>query len=274
MNRMKTTPLIVILLSVLLMSCNDNKESKLEEKTPKTFKNKGQELVSTMVNEVGDYQTLLDKKDVVYTYTYTTADGKSDISTEKYIFDGELSYGLYEHHERTFPDLEGQIEQGFDGDEYWLKHNRELVQDEDRLKKVAFNRPTNFYWFAMFQKLLDPSVNYEFVKEETIKETEYDIVKITFNSDDDQPTDIYQLYINKETSMVDQFLFTVADFGVIETPYLMILDYDEIDGMLIPAKRRYKKSTWDAAITEGPWTTVNWTNIQFNNDLSKEVFEK
>ena len=54
----------------------------------------------------------------------------------------------------------------------------------------------------------------------------------------------------------------------------MILDYDEIDGMLIPAKRRYKKSTWDAAINEGPWTTVNWTNIQFNNDLSEEVFEK
>lgn len=38
---MKTTPLVVIILSVLLMSCDDKKELKLEEKPQKLFKIKG-----------------------------------------------------------------------------------------------------------------------------------------------------------------------------------------------------------------------------------------
>lgn len=170
---MNSKQLLVIFIGFLLLSCNDKKESKPEKPSP-TFQNKGHELVYNMVKKVGDYGALLDKNDVIYTYTYKTADGKTDISTEKYIFKGELSYGSYKHHERTFPDLEGHIEQGFDDNQYWLKHNGEIVNDKDRLKKVAFNRPTNFYWFAMFQKLLDPSVNYEFVREETINEAEYD----------------------------------------------------------------------------------------------------
>ncbi len=226
-----------------------------------------------MVQKVGDYETLRNKKDVVYTYTYQTPDGKTDVSTEKYVFDGELSYGLYQQHERTFPDLEGPIEQGYDGSGYWLKHEGEVLNDSARLKRVAFNRPTNFYWFAMFQKLLDPGLNYEYLGEKTVGESVCDVVKVTFNSPDGKPTDIYQLYINQETSLVDQFLFTVADFGVMETPNLMKLEYEQVDGLLIPTKRLYKKSTWDAAVSEEPWISVTWSDIKFDNGLRGEDFK-
>lgn len=271
--------LTAVLLSILIISCKDKPQADvpqattLQETTP-TFQNKGHELVYNMVQKVGNYDSLAKKKDVLYTYKYQTPDGKADISKEKYLFDGELSYGEYQQHERTFEDLKGKIEQGYDGSGYWLKHNGEILNDTTRLKRVAFNRPTNFYWFTMFQKLLDPGVNYEYLGEKTIAEKAYDVVKISFTTSDEKPTDVYQLYINKNTSLVDQFLFSVVDFGVMETPYLMHLEYEEVDGMLIPTKRLYKKSTWNADLSEEPWIQVTWTDIKFNNGLSKADFKK
>ena len=266
---MKINFLAFNILCFLIVSCNNGNQG---ETAPK-FQNKGHELVYDMVQKVGDYNKVFSKKDVMYTYTYETPDGKRDVSTEKYIFEGELSYGMYKKHERTFPQLEGIIEQGFDGSEFWLKHNGEILTDESLLKRVAFNRPTNFYWFTMMQKLLDPGLNYEHLGEISIDNQGYDIVKVTFNSQD-KPTDTYQLYLNKSTSLVDQFLFTVADFGVLETPSLMRLEYEEVEGVLIPTKRQYKKSTWNADLTDQPWIKVNWSNIQFDNGFTKEDFDK
>ncbi len=277
---MKNKISTILLLSISLISCGEIAESERETDTVKispaevTFQNKGHELVYNMTQKVGTYQDLLDKKDVSYTYTYTTPDGKSDIMNEKYLFDGQLSYAKYQQHDRTFPDLVGEIEQGYDGNEFWLKHEGQIIDDADRIKRVTFNRATNFYWFAMFQKLMDPGLNYEYIGEQNIDNNPYDVVKVTFESPNGKPTDIYQLYINKETSLVDQFLFTVADFGKMEVPNLMQMKYEEVDGMLIPTVRQYKKSTWDATVSEEPWIYVTWTDITFNNGLTKEHFTK
>lgn len=263
-----------ILLSTTLVACGNNSETKTPVETKVTFENKGHELVYNMVQKVGNYSTLMAKKDVVYNYNYETPDGQADNSTEKYLFSGELSYGNYDKHQRTLPEMEGVIEQGYDGTEFWLKNKGVLVNDTNAMKRVIFSRPTNFYWFTMFQKLLDPGLVYDYLGEKMIHSTAYDVVKISFKTTDDKPTDVYQLYINKKTQLVDQFLFTVADFGVIETPFLMQLQYETIDGMLIPSKRLYKKSTWDAEVSDEPWIKVNWTNIKFNNNLTKADFQK
>lgn len=126
----------------------------------------------------------------------------------------------------------------------------------------------------MMQKLLDPGLNYEHVGQTSINSYDYDVVKITFDSEADKPTDIYQLYINKNTTLVEQFLFTVADFGVMDTPYLMQLEYEEIDGILIPNKRKYKPSTWNADVSEEPWIQVTWSDIQFDTNITKDDFKK
>jgi len=281
---MKIYTLTFITTCLLLASCNNNKAEKetplpskakivKKEETIKKFTNKGQQLVYNLTQKTGNYQTLLNKKDVVYTYTYQTPDGKKDLSTEKYMFNGELSYGAYKQHERTLPNLKGLIEQGYDGDTYWLKHDGVEMDDEASLKRVAFNRPTNFYWFSMMPKLLDPGVVYDYLGEKSIDNKTFQIVKISFTSEDNKPTDIYQLYINKETGMVDQFLFTVADFGKMDVPNLMQLEYEDIDGMLIPTKRQYKKSNWEAEVTDLPWIYVTWTDIKFDNNLKEEDFK-
>ncbi|WP_040278930.1 DUF6503 family protein [Psychroserpens damuponensis] len=262
------------ILSLFLLSCGSNENAKTQEQPTKDFQNKGHEIVHNMVQKVGNYNTLHKKKDVVYTYTYQTPDGKKDISTEKYMFNGELSSGTYHTHERTLPELEGEIEQGYDGKEFWLKHNDTIVTDDKLMPKVKFNRPTNFYWFAMMPKLLDDGLKYEYIGEQTINSNTYDIVKVSFETKNDKPTDIYQLFINKKTLLVDQFLFTVADFGVIETPFLMVLEYETIDGLLIPTHRKYKKSTWKADVSNDPWINVTWTDIKFNTGLTKEDFKK
>ncbi|MBP1841017.1 DUF6503 family protein [Formosa algae] len=277
--------LAVSLISIsTLISCKDEKktvssavkqetsEQIVPEKTPE-FKNKAHELVYNMTQKVGDYGELMRKKDVVYTYTYQTPDGKTDITTEKYMFNGELSYGMYTKHERSLADMEGTLEQGYDGTEYWLKHESKVVNDSAALKRVAFNRPTNFYWFTMMQKLMDPGLNYDYIKAQTVGDANYDVVKVTFDSEDGKPKDIYQLYINTDTKLVDQFLFTVMDFGKSD-PLLMELEYEEIDGLLIPTKRRYKASNWDAEVTDKPWINVTWTDIKFNNGLEKADFVK
>lgn len=267
---MKLLNLSVILSCCVLMSCQSNTSKEAETKV--TFQNKGHELVYKMVQTVGTYQQLQQYKDVSYTYTYTTPDGKSDVSNEKYIFDGELSYGEYVKHERTLPDLEGRIEQGYDGTNFWLKQDGKAVEDEAALKRVTFNRKTNFYWFTMMQKLLDPGLNYEYIKQDTIDEKVYDIVKISFESEDGKPTDIYQVYINQETSIVDQFLFTVMDFGVAD-PLLMKMEYEKVGELLIPTKRKYTKADWDGNNLNENWIPVNWTDIKFNTGLTKEQFE-
>lgn len=271
---MKINIISIVILSCYFISCNNENPAKSNDVIVPKFQSKGHELVYAMVQKVGDYEKISNKKNVAYTYTYQTPDNKIDISTEKYIFDGELSYGNYMQHERTLPQLEGVIEQGFDGIEYWIKHNGEVLSDKSLLKKVAFNRPTNFYWFTMMQKLLDPGLNYEFLGAKTIDNQDYDVVKVTFNTADDKPTDIYQLYINKETLLVDQFLFTVADVGKMETPNLMQLKYEEIEGILIPTKRQYKQSTWNADINDKPWIKVTWSDIKFDIGLTKEDFKK
>lgn len=276
----KISLVLSALITLTVLSCKNDKKANIKEATissaPETkqeFKNKGHKLVFEMVEKVGNYSKLANKKDVVYTYTYQTPDGKEDISTEKYLFNGELSYGAYKKHQRTLANLEGLIEQGYDGSEFWLKHDGELITDPDALKRVAFNRPTNFYWFTMMQKLLDPGLNYEYIKEQTLNNQNYDVVKVSFESQGDKATDIYQLYINKETKLVDQFLFTVMDFGKSD-PLLMVVEYETIDGLLLPTKRKYKGSNWDADVTEAPWINVNWTDIKFNNGLTKEDFTK
>lgn len=265
--------LALLLVASILTQCTSPKE-KTEETKAQTVENKALSIVNKMVEKVGDYDLLKSKKDVIYTYRYTTPDGKFDHSTEKYIFDGELSYGYYHTHQRTFDDLVGNIEQGWDGNEYWLKHEGKIIDDKKRLQRVAFNRPTNYYWFAMIQKLNDPGLVYEYLGETNTDGNTYDIVKLSFEKQGDKASDIYQLYINKKTSLVDHFVFTVADFGVIEEPFIMKVEYEKIDDFYIPTNRKYKKSTWNADVSDDPWTEVKWTNIKFNNGLKKENFKK
>jgi hypothetical protein len=132
-----------------LTSCK-NKETKLEESTTTAevqipeFQNKGHELVYKMTQETGSYQDLLELKDIVFHYTYRTPDQKEDISIESYIFNGELSHGAYIKHERSLPNLIGEMEQGYNGKDFWVKIDGNEITDNSAIESVTFTRKTKF----------------------------------------------------------------------------------------------------------------------------------
>lgn len=266
----------VIIFSTLLTACG-NKEAKTKETTKAVevqtpiFQNKGHELVYKMTQETGSYKDLLNLKDIVFNYTYRTPDQKEDVSIESYIFNGELSHGSYLKHERTLPNLKGKMQQGYNGKDFWLKMDGQDITDSSAIESVTFTRKTNFYWFAMMHKLLDPGINYEYLGEDTIEGKLYDIVKITFNTADNVASDTYQLYINPATRLVDQFLFTVVSKNVTD-PILMRVNYEKVEGILLTTYRKYTKSDWEATVLKDVWIEEITKDIKFNQNLDTALF--
>lgn len=269
---------IVIIISSILSACG-NKETKttatettkaVEVEIPE-FQNKGHELVYRMTQETGGYQDLLNLKNIVFNYTYRTPDQKEDVSIESYIFNGELSHGAYLKHERTLPNLKGEMQQGYNGKDFWLKIDGQEITDSSAIESVAFTRKTNFYWFAMMQKLLDPNINYEYLGQDKIEGKLYDIVKITFDTVDDVASDTYQLYIDPNTHLVDQFLFTVVSKNVSD-PILMRVKYENVEGILLTTYRKYTKSDWKATVLKDVWVEEITKDIKFNQKLDENLF--
>lgn len=261
---------VAIIFSTILFACGNKEAKTVEAKLPE-FQNKGHELVYKMTQKTGSYQDLLNLKDIVFNYTYRTPDQKEDVSIESYIFNGELSHGNYLKHERTLPDLKGKMQQGYNGNDFWLKIDGQEITDSSAIESVKFTRKTNFYWFAMMQKLLDPGINYEYLGQNKIEGKLYDIVKITFNTDDNVASDIYQLYIDPETHLVDQFLFTVVSKNVTD-PILMRVKYENVEGVLLTTYRKYTKSDWDANVLKDVWVEEITKDIKFNQNLDKTLF--
>lgn len=233
-----------------------------------------QALVREVVAAMGGRDALRARRDVEYTYTYTK-EGKSDISTERYLFDGELSWGRYDTHENMAPDIAGPIIQGYDGESTWVTVDGELTDDEALIQSADFLRKTNFYWFAMMFKLLDPGLTYSHEGTWSHGGIDYDLVMVGFEEGVGDVQDQYLLCINPETHMVDRFLFTVMDFGMTD-PLLMTVGYKEVDGVMIPATRRYTPAvSWQNPVPkpDPQWVDEISTDITFNNGFERSLFQ-
>lgn len=268
--------LLSVLSLMAIYSCHSPAQEAAQsvETTAPEFQNKGHELVYQMVQTLGTYDDLKAQNDVVYTYTYRTAAGQEDISTEKYLFDGELSLGEYSKHERTMPQLTGSITQSYDGTTVWLKHEDTLKNDSALVASASFTRGTNFFWLTMMQKLLDPSVNHKHLGTKEVNGTAYDLVDITYNMPEGKASDTYRLYINTETHVADQFLFTVVDKGVVDKPLLMQVSYTSHGGVQLPTYRKYTRSNWEGDILKDVWAEEICTDVRMNTGLSAKDFLK
>ncbi len=247
-----------ILTGILQAENNGNKDPK--------------ELIEQMTEVTGSYDDLKSLKDVEYTYIVKNVDtGKSDISIERYIFDGELSRGKFlQRDDNTFPELKGEIIQGYNGSERWMPVDGKSVSDDSALKYADFTRKTNFYWFAMMQKLLDPGIIYTYKGKEKVGGIEYDLVQLSYEPGIGDVSDTYTLYINPETHLIDRFYFTVMDFGITD-PILMEVDYKQFEGVKLPVTRKFSAVVPDM----GTMNIVEvMTNIKFNIGIDKSIFNK
>lgn len=265
---MTRTTFLVATLAVALLAGSGSSTRGAEGKDARA-------LIAKVVQEAGGRDALKAKKDVEYTYVYRNgASGKLDVSLERYVFDGEKSWARYYLHENTSPNADGPVVQGYDGRTTWQTVGGTLTTDEQSLRRADFLRKTNFYWFAMTFKLLDPGLRYTYEGIRKVAGTSYELVKVTFDEGVGDVSDTYVLYINPRTWRIDRFLFTVLDFGKTE-PFLMTVQYERVDGVLLPLERRYAKASWSGQLVEQPqWTDEISVGARFNNGFSGGLFER
>ena len=226
------------------------------------------------VEAVGGLERLRSLRDVDYEYTYLRPDGKKDVSLERYICDGELSWAKYLAREAVVvPQTEGELVQGFDGTESWATLDGSLMDDPNLNKLNDFMRKTNFYWFTMMFKLLDPGINYKRLPSREVNGIVYNVVEITFGEGVGDAQDTYVLYLNPTTHLVDQFLFTVMDFNM-SNPLLMVVKYAEINGVKLPTARSYVSSDWEGNVRSEKWTAEISDKIRFMNGFSRDQFKR
>ncbi|MEL7192864.1 MAG: hypothetical protein AAFO96_10530 [Bacteroidota bacterium] len=261
----------LFLVAFTSSACQNTTTTQTTESKP-NYQNEAHALVAQAVEKVGTYDRLRQLKDVSYTYTYRSSSGKEDITKEQYIFDGELSRAEFTKRELTAAQQAGVLIQGFDGEKAWVSMDGEMMDDSVMNDRALFSRKTNFYWFAMNQKLLDPGLNYQYLRLDTVDNQTYDVVEVSFGQDIGQAQDRYHLYINQDTRLIDQFLFTVMAFERSE-PLLMKVQYETVDGITLPTYRKYTPATWEGEILKADsWAEEISKDVQFNQGLKKEIF--
>jgi len=235
---------------------------------------KSLELLNALIAVNGGYEQLAAKKDVQFHYVYDNFEKGKDVSTERHIFDGEHSWASYEQHDlNVLPGTDGAAIQSLVDGTPALTLDGEAITDPKAIGGTVFLRKVNFYWFTMMYKLKDPGTNYKHLGTEKVGAITYDKVSLIYNADvtKKEKNDEYILFFNPETHLIDQFYFSLPDWGIDKPILRMTLAYERIDGMLITTVRKgFMPSENGEYVPIGVYT---FSDIKFNNGFKKEDFK-
>ena len=238
----------------------------------------GTQLLKEMVAAMGGSEKYHQLRDVTYTYTYRDMmSGKQDVSIEKYLYEGELSYGKYtEHTKNVSPDKEGPVLQAWNGKEAWLIVEDNFVQAPPALRMVNFSRNTSFFWFNMMYKLLDPGTIHKALPNRTFDGKEYRVAEVTYEEGVGDAQDRFILYINPETKLVEHFLFSNDFFGPNAPVRIMHIEFQEVGGLKFPKRQWYETADWEGNLVKGgpPKSEKIYADIKLNSGLEKSFFDK
>jgi len=258
---------LLILCNCTSISKNQNESLEVEKDTP------ARTLIKKVCAQTGTYNDLKKLNNVEYTYTIHAVNSDvKNVSKERYIFDGELSWAQYLPQDQL-PIKTDTTTQFFDGNKVTLYTNQEKTTKKSEVEFAGFVRRTNFYWFTMMQKLLDPGVNHKLLDSRMVNSTNYKIVEMTFDDGIGVVQDKYLLYINPDSYLIDQFLFTVKDLDFApDDPLLMQVEYSTVNGLKIMSQRSVRQSTWDGKADGLIIYQQSNKNIKFNNDFDASDF--
>ena len=234
---------------------------------------KSAELLDALVAVNGGYKTLAAKKDVQFHYVYDNFDKGKDVSTERHIFHGEHSWASYDRHDlNVMPGKKGTAIQSYVDSKPALTLDGNPITEPKAIGGTIFLRKVNFYWFTMMYKLKDPGTNYKYLGTEKVGDITYDKVSLIYDANitKKENNDEYILYFNPNTHLVDQFYFSLPDWGI-EKPILkMTLTYKKVDGILVSTVRKgFMPNETGDYIPIGVYT---FSQITFNNGFKKEDF--
>lgn len=285
--RTNNLKLLTLLTLFLIASCGEkakqsdkNEETMTEEmaKAPVYNTDDPQSMLAAIEYAHGGWGDLWNKADVQYTYTYNNPVAeKTDISTERYIFKNEASYGHYTKHEiNVMPDVEGEVTQFFNGDSTTVMVEGEPTEDPQANAVGDFLRKANYFWFVMPYKLNDTGTITAYEGQEDYKGTTYDKLKVTYDPDitGKEQNDSYILYVNPETKMIDRFFFSLPFLGVNEPALIAEYDYEDVDGQKLATKRAYFMPNDKGEYPTEPSLVQTLTDITFNNGFSVENMMK
>ena len=234
------------------------------------------ELIQKMEAAMGGWDLLWSQNDVEFQYDYIYADGKADLSTERYIFEGEHSWAKYTQHDiNAMPGTEGEVVQSLVNNKAACTLSGEAMSDAQVVGGTDFLRRANYFWFTMFFKLSNPGTVHKYLGTEAIAGTDYHKVSVTYESDKTgkEQNDEYIIYINQQTMLVDQFFFSLPAMGVNAPVLKMTVEYEEINGLKLPTKRYVYQPGEDGQPKADPFLTQISKNVKFNNGFTPADFK-
>lgn len=234
------------------------------------------DLIKQMEAKVGGWDKLWAQKDVEFQYNYVYADGKQDVSTERYIFEGEHSWAKYTQHDiNVLPGKGGVVIQSLVNNQPACAQDGKAMNDQQVLGGTDFLRRANYFWFAMFHKLQNPGTIHKYLGTESVDGVNYHKISVAYESDKTgkPQNDAYVLYLNPETMLVDQFFFSLPAMGVHQPVLKMKVEYEAINGLLLPTKRWAYQPGPDGKPNAEPFLTQTSTQVKFNNGFTPEDFK-
>lgn len=217
------------------------------------------------------------QNDVSFTYDYAyVGAGKKDLSTERYIFEGEQSWAEYTQHDiNVAPDKKGMVAQSLVNGQPSVALDGKMMDDAKMVGTAAFLRSANYFWFTMFYKLDDPGVIATSKGTENMAGTNYNVVHVTYDAavTGKEVNDEYILYINPKTNLVDRFMFSLPAMGVNAPVILMEVDYEKFKGMKVATTRRIYQPGADGKLPTEPQLVQTLTNVKFNNGYTVKDFK-
>ena len=266
-------PMLTTVLFFGLCSCSEKKKATEDENVVENQIDltSPEDLLAATEKATGGWTDIINKKDVAYHYEYIVTNGKADISTERYIFNNEISYGSYTRHEiNTLPTESGLVTHLFDGERTKVTLNDNPVVDERSVSIAQFVRRANYFWFVMPYKLNDPGTISTYLGKETHEGISYSKIKVTYDPEitGKAENDIYILYINPETFLIDRFYFSLPFLGIKAPVIIAEYNYNKVEGQLLATERNYFLPNAQGAYDAVPSITQKLSQITFNNGFT------
>tara|TARA_R110002051_G_scaffold290773_2_gene354479 strand:- start:11449 stop:12297 length:849 start_codon:yes stop_codon:yes gene_type:complete len=267
---------IVLLVVLNLIACNQTNKQVVREANADITEidlTAPTVLLSEIEKAHGGWNHLRSKNDVEYHYEYTVTDGKADISTERYIFENEISFGHYTRHEiNTLPTENGIVTHLFDGEKTKVTLSEDTIEKERTIAVAEFVRRANYFWFVMPYKLNDTGTIARYLGTEVHNEITYFKLEVTYDeaATEKEQNDIYILYINPDTYVIDRFYFSLPFLGINAPVILAEYTYEMVEGQNLATNRIYFLPDAKGAYGEIPSITQTLSQIKFDNGFTKE----
>lgn len=269
-------PIVVATVTLLnLTACKENKPQITEDKeTAQKIDLTTPSVLLAAINKAhGGWNHIQSKKDIEYHYEYTVPEGQADISTERYIFENEISFGHYTRHEiNTLPTEKGIVTHLFDGDKTKVTLNGNIIEKERTLAIAEFVRRANYFWLVMPYKLNDPGSIAKYLGTEVHNDISYYKLEVTYDADvtGKEKNDIYILYVNPDTYLIDRFYFSLPFLGINAPVILAEYTYETVEEQKLATNRIYFLPDAEGTYGKSPSITQTLSQITFNNGFTQE----